>query len=184
MSRRPGYAGSCNAGDALAGYREYWAPHDQRCLANSGLGVCHNLRVEDTAAVTTVRAFYAAIGDRPYEETIAPFLAEEIVWQVSGINPLAGTFSGIPAVLDAMRSFGAASRGSLELNTRTLMGDEHHVVAVHDASARLGDHAYAAHEVDVFHVSTRRITRFWSFSEDQAATDRMWILGAGLIKRD
>ncbi|HXT43883.1 MAG TPA: hypothetical protein VN748_07160 [Pseudonocardiaceae bacterium] len=33
---------------------------------------------------------------------------------------------------------------------------------------------YDAHVVDVFHVHDGLITKFWSFSEDQAATDRIW----------
>jgi hypothetical protein len=33
---------------------------------------------------------------------------------------------------------------------------------------------YHAHEVDIFHISGKRITEMWSFSEDQAATDRIW----------
>jgi len=28
--------------------------------------------------------------------------------------------------------------------------------------------------VDVFHIQNRMITDFWSFSEDQARTDRLW----------
>lgn len=45
-------------------------------------------------AVTLVGAFYEAFDERPYDESIAPFLAEAVVWHVTGDNPLAGTFTG------------------------------------------------------------------------------------------
>ena len=135
--------------------------------------------MDEVSGIAAVRGFYDAIGDRPYEETVSPFLHEQIVWHVAGSNPLAGTFYGIPAVLATMRSFASASNGSLRLDTRTLLGDDSHVVAIHAATATLGEHEYAAHEVDVFHVAGGRITEFWSFSEDQVATDRLWALGAG-----
>ena len=133
--------------------------------------------MDEPAGVAAVRSFYASIGHRPYEETVTPFLDEGVVWHVAGAHALAGTFRGVPAVLSAMRSFGSASAGSLLLNTRTLLGDDRHVVAIHEATASCGEYEYAAHEVDVFHVADGRITEFWSFSEDQAATDRLWNLG-------
>ena len=142
------------------------------------------MRVDETSGVATVRGFYAAIGERPYEETVSPFLDEQVVWHVAGSNPFAGTFHGIRAVLDVMRNFGSASKGSLKLDTRTLLGDDRHVVAIHEATARVGEYEYAAHEVDVFHVSRGRITQFWSLSEDQAATDRLWTLGARTSRGD
>ena len=145
---------------------------------------CQHVRVDETSGVATVRGFYAAIGERPYEETVSPFLDGQVVWHVAGSNPFAGTFQGIPAVLDAMRNFRSASKGSLRLDTRTLLGDDRHVVAIHEATARVGEYEYAAHEVDVFHVSRGRITQFWSFSEDQAATDRLWTLGARTSRGD
>jgi hypothetical protein len=33
---------------------------------------------------------------------------------------------------------------------------------------------YDTHEVDVFHIDGNLITEFWSFSENQEATDRLW----------
>ena len=142
------------------------------------------MRVDETSGVATVRGFYAAIGDRPYEETVSPFLDEQVVWHVARSNPFSGTFHGIRAVLDAMRNFGSASKGSLKLDTRTLLGDDRHVIAIHEATATVGEYEYAAQEVDVFHVSRGRITKFWSFSEDQAATDWLWTLGARMSRGD
>ncbi len=46
-----------------------------------------------------------------------------------------------------------------------------HAVAIHVATASVPG---SAHEVDVFHIQNGMITEFWSFSEDQAGTDRLW----------
>jgi hypothetical protein len=132
--------------------------------------------VSDGASV--VRAFYEAIDDRPVEEAAAPFLHDRVVWHVAGTNPLAGTFRGVPAVLMAMRRYAEAPNGTLRLNTVTLIGDDRHVVAGHEATAQVDGFRYAAHEVDVFHVEDARIASLWSFSEDQQATDRLWTIGA------
>ena len=138
--------------------------------------------MSDAACVELIRAFYNAFDDRAYEESIAPFLAPTVVWRVAGENPLAGTFDGVAAVLDAMRAFRGCSAQTLSLNTVTLVADAGHVVAIHEARAELAGLRYSAHEVDVFHIEGEQISEMWSFSEDQAATDRMWTMGAKLAQ--
>jgi uncharacterized protein len=123
---------------------------------------------------SVIRAFYDAFDGTPLETAVAPFLTDDVVWHVAGDNPLAGTFTGVDAVLAAMRAYERASDRTLQLDTKTLLADEHHVVAVHEARARVDGYEYRAHEVDVFHVRGERIEAFWSFSEDQGATDRLW----------
>jgi uncharacterized protein len=127
---------------------------------------------------SVIQAFYEAFADQHYETSVAPFLTHDVVWHVAGNNPLAGTFTGVDEALAAMRAYGRASDHSLHLDTMTLLADDHHVVAVHDASATAGDFSYRAHEVDVFHLRGEQIEAFWSFSEDQPATDRLWSIGA------
>jgi ketosteroid isomerase-like protein len=127
---------------------------------------------EEDAA--TVRAFYASFDERPYEQSIAPFLHEDVVWHVAGDNRLAGTYRGISDVLAAMRSYAEASADTLRLDTQTVLAGAGHVVAIHAATAAVAGFDYQAHEVDVFHLHGGRIAAFWSFSEDQDATDRLW----------
>jgi ketosteroid isomerase-like protein len=133
---------------------------------------------EDDA--TTVREFYASFDGRPYEASIAPFLHADVVWHVAGNNPLAGTFSGVPQVLGAMRAYAEGSAGTLRLNTEAVLAGAGHVVAIHDATADVLGLAYRAHEVDVFHLRGGRIAEFWSFSEDQEVTDDIWSASANV----
>ncbi len=73
-----------------------------------------------------------------------------------------------------MTRYGEHSQGTLRLDTRSIFADDEHAVAIHRATANRPGFGYDAHEVDVFHISAGRITEMWSFSEDQAATDRIW----------
>lgn len=134
--------------------------------------------VVGTSSEQIIHSFYLAFDDRSYEQSIAPFLTEDVLWHVAGENPLAGTSVGVSAVLSAMRRYGVTSNGTLRLETISLLADEHHVVAIHRASAAIDGFDYEAHEVDVFHLRGSQVAAIWSFSEDQTATDRLWSLGA------
>lgn len=121
-----------------------------------------------------LRAFYAAFTEPEYEAAVRRFLAPDVRWHVAGTNPLAGDFVGIEAVLAAMRRYGEQSGHSLTLDTRSVFADDSHTIAVHWATAEKDGVSYAAHEVDVFHIVAGRIAEFWSFSENQRATDMLW----------
>jgi len=121
-----------------------------------------------------IRRFYAAATSPEFETHVPAFLREDVVWHVSGHHPLAGEFTGAPAVLNAMRSYAAHSDGTLMLETRSVFADDDHAIAVHWATAQRANVEYAAHEIDVFHILEGRIAEFWSFSEDQRATDALW----------
>jgi ketosteroid isomerase-like protein len=130
--------------------------------------------VSDDESAAVVRDFYAAFSAPDHEAAVAAFLDIGVIWKVAGSNPLAGEFVGADAVLAAMRAFGTHSNHTLQLDTKSILASGEHVVAIREATAHTDGLDYAAHEVDVFHVRGGRITQFWSFSEDQAATDALW----------
>jgi ketosteroid isomerase-like protein len=104
---------------------------------------------------------------------VKAFLVPSVVWHVAGNNSLSGDFRGPDAVADQMLRYERHSRGTLRLDT-SIMASDSHAVAIHAATASLPGIMYQVHEVDVFHIEDGLITEFWSFSEDQAATDRIW----------
>lgn len=130
------------------------------------------MRQHENEAV--VRSFFAAFKTAAYERQVREFLVDDVKWHVTGTNPLAGDFVGIDAVVGAMRRYGEYSHHSLELDTQSLFADADHAVAIHRATGRRDGIGYEAHEIDVFHLSGGLITEFWSFSEDQNATDAFW----------
>ena len=125
-------------------------------------------------SVRYVRSFYAAFQTEDHEDQVHALLHPLVTWHVAGANPLAGDFVGVEAVLRAMRRFGEHSNHTLKLDTRLLFGDADHVIAVHLATAYRPGLDYSAHEIDVFHIAAGLIIEFWSFSEDQPATDALW----------
>jgi ketosteroid isomerase-like protein len=124
--------------------------------------------------ILVVREFYKAFESDDAETAVRGFLGPGITWHVAGDNTLAGTFHGPDQVWNAMTRYGEHSHGTLRLDTRSVFADDEHAVAIHRATAKVPGFDYHAHEVDVFHISGKRITEMWSFSEDQAATDRVW----------
>lgn len=121
----------------------------------------------------TLRAFYACFANDDYATGVKAFLAPTVVWHVAGNNTLSGDFESPDAVVAQMRRYQRHSRGTLRLDT-SIVATDTHGVAIHDATASVPGFTYNAHEVDVFHIRDGLITEFWSFSEDQAATDRLW----------
>jgi uncharacterized protein len=121
-----------------------------------------------------IRRFYIAAASSEFDARVPEFLHGGVVWHVAGDNPLAGEFMGVSAVLDAMRSYAAHSEGTLRLDTRSVFADNDHTIAVHWATAHRAGFDYRCHEIDVFHISEGQIREFWSFSEDQGATDAFW----------
>ncbi len=121
----------------------------------------------------TVRTFYGCFESDGYADRVKQFLAPSVAWHIAGNNPLAGTYVGLDAVAAQMQRYEKHSRGTLRLET-SVVATESHAIAIHAATATATDFNYAAHEVDVFHLADGLITEFWSFSEDQDVTDRVW----------
>jgi len=130
-------------------------------------------RVSEHPNAETLRAFYSCFDGEDWVSQVKAFLTPAVVWHVTGDNSLAGNFSGPDAVTEQMLRYQDRSHGTLRLNT-SIMATVTHAVAIHVATASVPGFAYSAHEVDVFHIQNGMITEFWSFSEDQAGTDRLW----------
>jgi uncharacterized protein len=129
---------------------------------------------DSTNPLAVVRCFYGAFETEDHEAAIRPLLSHRVVCHVAGENPLAGTFRGHRQVFEAMRRYSERSAGTLRLNTQAILGEGIHVVAIHTTTGKHDGQSYSAHEIDLFHVENGMIVEFWSFSEDQAATDAMW----------
>ena len=152
-------------------------PHDDTVAVRPGKHLGGRLLrffgVAEHPNAATLRAFYGCFNHEDYVERVKAFLAPDVVWHVAGDNPLAGEFRGPDAVTDQMLRYAEHSHGTLRLDT-SIMAADSHAVAIHNASASRPGLEYSAHEGDVFHLENERITEFWSFSEDQQATDRIW----------
>jgi ketosteroid isomerase-like protein len=123
--------------------------------------------------VKVLESFYAAFANEDYGPYVQAYLSKDVIWHIAGDNPLAGDVVGAAAVVERMRDYGRRSKQTLNLKT-SITATATHGIAVHEATAQNDGFEYVAHEIDVFHIANGLITEFWSFSEDQKATDRMW----------
>jgi ketosteroid isomerase-like protein len=125
--------------------------------------------------VTTVREFYASFDERPYEGSVATFGARTSCGME---QPARREVSRCLGGLRRHAGYADGSAGTLRLDTQAVLPGADHVIAIHDATAEVLGVEYRAHEVDIFHLRGGRIAEFWSFSEDQEATDRIWSASA------
>ncbi len=123
--------------------------------------------------IKALERFYDAFSHEDYGPYVLSCLDKDVIWHIAGDNPLARDVVGAAAVVERMREYGKRSKQTLNLKT-SLTATATHGIAVHEATAQNDGFEYRAHEIDVFHIHDGRITEFWSFSEDQKATDRMW----------
>jgi ketosteroid isomerase-like protein len=120
-----------------------------------------------------LRRFYAAFERDDYAKHVRGCLTDDAIWHITGNHRLAGDVVGADAIVRRILDFETASNGTLRLQT-TITATPTHAVAIHDATATRPGTQYSAHEIDVFHFRDGLVSEFWSFSEDQEATDRLW----------
>ena len=121
-----------------------------------------------------IRRMHRALAEGNYPPVLREILAKDVVWHIPGRHPLAGEHGGIEAVLAAMGRFEELSGRSIRTQLHDLLAGDAHAVALLRAAGERAGRRYDAREVDIYHVQDGRITEFWSFSEDQRATDEFW----------
>ncbi len=73
-----------------------------------------------------------------------------------------------------MREFERLSGGTLRVDVHDILANDEHGAALLRAKGERGEKRYDSLELDVFHVRDGKITAFWSFAENQRATDEFW----------
>ena len=128
----------------------------------------------DHPNVALIRAAYEHFTEGGYVEQAAALFSEDVVWRLPGRGPLAGDHRGIEAVVGAIREFERRAAGTLRVEVYDILANDTHAVALLRAIGNRAGKRYEALEIDVSHVRDGKITEFWSFSEDQDATDEFW----------
>jgi hypothetical protein len=113
-----------------------------------------------------VRSLYATPGG---PQAVAHLFHENAVWHLPGRQPVSGDHAGREAILHAMASF-----EGIQLEVHDIVANDTHAVALLRAHGERKGRTYDALEVDVFHLRDGKIAEFWSFSDDQYATDTFW----------
>jgi ketosteroid isomerase-like protein len=106
--------------------------------------------------------------------TITELWNEDIVWHVPGNNLLSGEHRGRDAVFAAVAELAQLSGGTLSIELHdVLANDEHAVALIRPTASRQGKQLNKP-ETHVYHISKGKVTEWWSFFQDQGATDEFW----------
>ena len=116
-------------------------------------------------------AFYAGGPDG----AVRDLLAEDVVWQAPGDNPIAGTYAGIAAVL----AYFARLRELASQTFRThpgevLLGDGNHVAVLTDGSAHLGGVDRRWSTVGLYRFRGELLAWYWLLPLDAREFDAIW----------
>jgi len=120
--------------------------------------------------LTRQREMYAG-GDLAAVEEL---LAEDIVWHVPGMSPIAGHYRGREAVSGYFRRRRELAGGAIHISDA---GEAHHeeaLVRLADGRARLGDGEVVWRTAGVYRVADGRIAEAWLVPLDQEQFDRAW----------
>ena len=106
--------------------------------------------------------------------TITDLFAENVVWHVPGDSPISGEHRGRDAVFAVFAKTGQLSGGTFKIELHDVLANDEHAVALTRAAGSRQGKQLNSLDTDVYHMSNGKVTEFWSFAEDQRATDEFW----------
>lgn len=113
-----------------------------------------------------------AAGDVP---AVLAIFADDIVWHVSGRNPLSGTYNGPEEVLGFFQNLGERSNGTFNLEVHDILDNgKDKVVLLLTETAQREDRSLDESAVHVWDVQDGKASRFQSFIADEHAADAFW----------
>jgi ketosteroid isomerase-like protein len=128
----------------------------------------------DHPNVERMRKGYDAFGRGDLDFLRNEMFADDIVFHVTGNNPMAGDYKGIDEVFGFFGQLMERSGGTFALQIHDILAnDEHGIGLVHVTGEREGkrlDHN-SAH---VFHLRNGKITENWTMVEDSRPFDDFW----------
>jgi hypothetical protein len=106
--------------------------------------------------------------------TITSLFAEDVVWHAFGSNPLAGVHRGRDAVFAIFAKTAELSGGTFKIDVHDVVANDDHAVAITTATGTREGRSLNSMDTDVYHMKDGKITEWWSFVEDDRATDAFW----------
>ncbi len=105
---------------------------------------------------------------------LTELFAADCVWHVPGNSPISGEHRGREAVFAAFAKTVELSGGSFKIELHDVLANDEHTVALTRATGSRQGRQLSSLDTDVYHISNRKVTEFWSFAEDQRLTDEFW----------
>src|SRR6266542_1299589 len=115
-----------------------------------------------------VRRLYDAIGQGQVEAFIA-MLDPDVVWTVPGQHHLAGTFTGVPALLAHLAEVVQRTEGKIVIDVVEVIAGDRRAVAVVDVELTVDGRSVQDRQVHLFELGDGRITLVREYHGDEQA---------------
>jgi ketosteroid isomerase-like protein len=107
--------------------------------------------------------------------TVSELMADDVVWHVGGNNSLSGDYKGKDAVFGFFGKLMELTDGTFKLEVHDILANDEHSAILVRTSAQKGAKKLDSKAVHITHTNpAAKITEFWSFEENQAATDEFF----------
>ncbi len=119
-----------------------------------------------------VRQLYDAIGQGHVEAFIA-VLDPDVVWTVPGQHHLAGTFTGVPALLAHLAEVVQRTEGKIVIDVVEVIAGDRRAVAVVDVELTVDGGSVQDRQVHLFELGDGRITSVREYHGDEQAMQNL-----------
>ena len=129
----------------------------------------------DHPNVDRLRRGYAAFAGGDLDTLRNEIFAEDVVFHVTGNNPLAGDYKGIDEVFGFFGRLVQETGGTLKIELHDALANDEHAVGLVRISGERNGKSLAQNVVHVYHANPDgKVTEQWSFPENSAAVDEFW----------
>ena len=108
---------------------------------------------------------------------VVEMLAEDIVWHVPGVSPIAGDHRGHHAVIEYFRTRRRIADNSMRLHPGEMLAEDDLVVQRVDGTALVGGESVSWKTVGIYRLEASRIAEVWLVPLDLQQFDRVWRAG-------
>jgi ketosteroid isomerase-like protein len=121
-----------------------------------------------------VRAGFEAYNRGDFE-TLASYLAEDVVWHVGGDHPLSGDYRGRDAVLDYCRKAQELAGGTLQGEPLEILASDRHAGVFNHITAKRDGMTLDVVLAQALKLDDKgRWTEYWALADEQGAVDAFW----------
>jgi uncharacterized protein len=107
-------------------------------------------------------------------ETLKELIAEDVVWQVPGRSPVAGTYRGHEELFGYFGKIMELSAGTFHAEIHDTLATEEHIVNLERLTATRGNKQLDVDLILVVHPREGKIAEVWDRFSDQYAWDEFW----------
>ena len=105
---------------------------------------------------------------------LTSLLAEDLLWYLFGRHQLAGVNRGRDAVFAIVAKIAELSGGTFKIDVHDVVANDQHTVAITTATGTREGRSLNSMGTDVYHMKDGKVTEWWSFGEDDRASDEFW----------